>query len=120
MQEKSSAYKNDVDTTNRESIVSSEFAERDLAHIRNVLSHLEHSADSVRAAEIGTVISLSYWRTRLRAILAMPLLPMHIEKQAKDLLGRLDRLETLSPCAGTDGAAASSLPARRESGGHSQ
>ncbi|HKT93995.1 MAG TPA: hypothetical protein VJS18_17660 [Paraburkholderia sp.] len=85
--------------------MSSEFAERDLAHIRNVLSHLEHSADSIAAMETGTVVSLGYWRTRLRGILAMPLLPMHIEKQAKDLLGRLDRLET---------------PVHREAGGHSQ
>jgi len=30
-----------------------DFAERDLAHIGNVLGHLEHSADSVRAIEAG-------------------------------------------------------------------
>ncbi|WP_322032729.1 hypothetical protein [Paraburkholderia sp. J76] len=78
--------------------MSSEFAERDLAHIRNVLVHLEHSADSIRAKEKGTVVSLSYWRKRLEGILAMPLLPIHAEKQAKDLLARLDRLETPSSC----------------------
>lgn len=96
MQGKRIAYNNDVDTTYRDSIVSSEFAERDLAHIRTVLSHLEHSADSIRAKEKGTVVSLDYWRKRLRGILAMPLLPMHVEKQAKDLLARLDTLETPS------------------------
>jgi hypothetical protein len=77
--------------------VRNEFAERDLAHIRNVLSHLEHSTDSVRAMEKGTVVSPSYWRARVRAILAIPLLSMHVEKQAKDLLGRLDRLERIGP-----------------------
>ncbi|HTR07785.1 MAG TPA: hypothetical protein VMJ11_14285 [Paraburkholderia sp.] len=70
-----------------------EFAERDLAHIGNVLSHFEHSTDSVRAMGRGMVVNLSYWRARIQAILAMPLLSMHVEKQAKDLLGRLDRIE---------------------------
>jgi hypothetical protein len=84
--------------------VSDEFAERDLAHIRNVLSHLEHSADSVRAIETGAMVNLSYWRDRVRVILAMPLLPMHIEKQAKDLLARLDRIEKPGPCTGGDTA----------------
>lgn len=74
-----------------------EFAERDLAHIRNVLGHLEHSAESVRAMEQGTAINLSYWRTRVRAILAIPLLSTQVEQQAKDLLGRLDRLDRTGP-----------------------
>ncbi|MCP3728428.1 hypothetical protein M3I53_35875 [Paraburkholderia sp. CNPSo 3272] len=100
--------------------MSSEFVERDLAHIRNVLSHLEHSADDVRAMEKGTVVSLSYWRARVQGILAMSLLPMHIEKQAKDLLGRLDRLESATPCAGAACNGSSSLPAPRVAGGHSQ
>ena len=100
--------------------MSSEFVERDLAHIRNVLSHLEHSADDVRTMEKGTVVSLSYWRTRVQGILAMPLLPMHIERQARDLLGRLDRIETAAPCAGSAGDTGSSFPVHREAGGHSQ
>ena len=74
-----------------------EFAERDLVHIRNVLSHLEHSPDSVRAIEKAAVVNMSYWRGRVLAILAIPLLSMHVEKQAKDLLGRLDRLERSGP-----------------------
>jgi hypothetical protein len=87
--------------------VSDEFAERDLAHIRSVLTHLEHSADSVRAIETGAMVNLNYWRVRVQAILAMPLLPVHIEKQAKDLLSRLDRLERPGPSAGAGGDAAS-------------
>ncbi|MEX3962817.1 hypothetical protein AB4Y42_11460 [Paraburkholderia sp. EG286B] len=90
--------------------MSDEFAEKDLAHIRHVLSHLEHSADSVRAIETGAMVNLSYWRDRVRAILAMPLLPMHIEKQAKDLLARLDRIEKHGPCSAAGGAAASLFP----------
>ncbi|MCP3711662.1 hypothetical protein M3I54_32725 [Paraburkholderia sp. CNPSo 3274] len=85
--------------------MSDELAERDLAHIRNVLSHLEHSADSVRAVESGTVVNLSYWRARVHTILAIPLLPMHIEKQAKDLVNRLDRLENQGPCPKASGDA---------------
>jgi hypothetical protein len=69
------------------------FAERDLAHIRNVLSYLERSADYVRQTEPGAVVGLSYWRARVSAIVALPLLPMHIEAQAKQLLGRIDRLQ---------------------------
>jgi len=72
--------------------VGYDFAEKDLAHIGNVLGHLEHSADSVRAIEAGAVVGLDYWRARVNTILAMPLLPMHIERQAKDLLARLERL----------------------------
>ncbi|MEM5316716.1 hypothetical protein [Paraburkholderia sp. JHI869] len=91
--------------------MSDEFAERDLAHIRNVLTHLEHSADCVRAIETGAMVNLNYWRARVSAILAAPLLPLHIEKQAKDLLARLDRIERPRPCADAEGDAASSFPA---------
>ena len=93
MHEAGNGGNNGADIKNGETIVRDDFAERDLAHIRNVLSYLEHSADSVRAMEKGVVVNLSYWRGRVRAILAIPLLSMHVEKQAKDLLGRLDRLE---------------------------
>lgn len=92
---------------NEESIVSDVFAERDLAHIGNVLSYLEHSAESFRAMEKGAMVNLNYWRLRVRAIQATPLLPMHIEKQAKDLLDRLDRLERPGRCAGASGNSAS-------------
>ena len=47
--------------------------------------------------EKGTLLNLDYWRARVRAILGIPLLATHIEKQAKDLLGRLDRLERQGP-----------------------
>ncbi|WP_028207333.1 hypothetical protein [Paraburkholderia nodosa] len=91
--------------------MSDEFAERDLAHIGSVLSHLEHLADGVREIETGAMFNLNYWRDRVSAILAMPLLPMHIEKQAKDLLGRLDRLERPGPCTKASGGAESWFPA---------
>ncbi|NIE64190.1 hypothetical protein [Burkholderia sp. Ax-1719] len=74
--------------------MSFEFAERDLLHIRNVLGYLERSADFVRQTEVNAVVSLGYWRARVRAIQVMPQLPMHIDKQAKELLRRLDHLES--------------------------
>ena len=77
---------------NGESIVSHDFVEKDLAHIRNVLSHLEHSAGKLNACETRAAIDLHWWRARMQAILAMPLLPIHIERQARDLLSRLDQL----------------------------
>jgi hypothetical protein len=80
-------------TNNKESIVIHAFAEQDLAHIRNVLSYLERSADYVRQTEPGAVVSVSYWRARVSAIIALPLPPLHIEAQAKELLGRIDRLQ---------------------------
>jgi hypothetical protein len=73
--------------------VGYDFAEKDLAHIRNVLNYLEHSADFLRAYDSGTIIGVNYWRARIRTILAMPRLPIQIELQAIDLLGRLDHLE---------------------------
>ena len=54
-----SSKSNKPDTGNGKPIVSDEFAERDLAHIRNVLSHLEHAADSARAMGKGAVVNLS-------------------------------------------------------------
>jgi hypothetical protein len=74
--------------------VSYEFAERDLLHIRNVLGYLERSTDFVRQTEASAVVSLGYWRARVRSIQVMPHLPMHIDKQAKELLRRLDHLES--------------------------
>jgi hypothetical protein len=57
------------------------------------------------------MVNLHYWGDRVLGILAMPLLPIHIEKQAKDLLGRLDRLERPGRGAGAGSDAASLLPA---------
>jgi len=74
-------------------VVNYDFAERDIVHIQRVLTHLEHSTESVLALEASIVVSLRYWRARVHAILFMPLLPLHIEKQAKDLLGRVRNLE---------------------------
>jgi ABC-type hemin transport system substrate-binding protein len=78
--------------------VSYDFAEKDLAHIRQVLSHLEQSAAGVRIVENGPMASLDYWHARIRAILAMPTLSAHGQKQAKDLLARLERLKKLRRC----------------------
>ena len=79
-------------TKNGESIVSYDFVEKDLAHIRNVLNYLEHSAGNLHACETGATIDLHWWRARIQAVLATPLLPSHIERQARDLLVRLDHL----------------------------
>ena len=48
--------------------------------------------------QAGSVASLNYWRARVTTILAAPLLPMHIEKRARDVLGRLDRLDDSCRC----------------------
>lgn len=72
--------------------MSYDFVEKDLAHIRNVLNHLEHSAGNLHACKTGAAIDLHWWRARIQAVLAMPLLPIHIERQARDLLSRLDQL----------------------------
>jgi hypothetical protein len=76
-----------------ESNVSYEFVERDLAHIQNIIGLLERSIDSLQLMETGPVVSLTYWRTRVTTILATPSLPHHMEKQARELLGRLDCLD---------------------------
>ena len=83
--------------------MSHDFAEQDLAHIRNVVSHLEHAVEGADVMQAGSVASLNYWRARVTTILAAPLLPMHIEKQAKDVLRRLDRLDDASRCERTGG-----------------
>lgn len=76
--------------------MSHDFEEKDLAHIRNVLNHLEHPAGNLRTYETGALIDLHWWRARIQAVLAMPLLPAHIEKQASELLARLDQLRDQS------------------------
>ena len=78
--------------------MSNDFAEKDLAHIGNVLSHLEQSAVGGRVPETGPMTRLDYWQARVRAILAMPALPVHAQQQAKDLLARLDRLKGVRRC----------------------
>ncbi|QBR02994.1 hypothetical protein [Paraburkholderia pallida] len=79
--------------------MSYDFAEKDLAHIRHVLSHLEQSAAGVRILETGPMASLDYWQARIQAILVMPMLSTHAQKQAKELLGRLERLKDSRRCA---------------------
>ncbi|MCG5072190.1 hypothetical protein [Paraburkholderia tagetis] len=79
--------------------MSNDFAEKDLAHIGNVLCYLEQSAVGGRVPETGPMTRLDYWQARVRAILAMPALPVHAQQQAKDLLARLDRLKALRRCA---------------------
>ncbi|WP_028220362.1 hypothetical protein [Paraburkholderia oxyphila] len=79
--------------------MSYDFAEKDLAHICHVLSHLEQSAAGARIPETGPMANLDYWHARVRAILAMPMLSTHVQKQAKELLGRLERLKDSRRCA---------------------
>jgi hypothetical protein len=73
--------------------VSYDFAEKDLAHIRNVLNFLEHSNRNLGACDAGAGIGLHWWRARIQAILILPRLPLHIERQARALLRRVDELE---------------------------
>ena len=70
-----------------------DLAERDLAQIRNALSYLEHSAEFLRAYYSGAIVGVNDWQPRIRTVLAMPQLPIQIELQGIDLLGRLDHLE---------------------------
>lgn len=73
------------------------FAEQDLAHIGNVIRHFEHRLDDAGPADAGAVFGLDYWRARIQAILATPQLPFHIDRQARDLLRRLNQLKELPP-----------------------
>lgn len=75
-----------------ESDVSHALAEKDLAHIRAVLIHLEHRNDRISDDGTNGGISLDYWRSRIGAVLAIPLLPASLQKQSRALLERLDRL----------------------------
>lgn len=79
--------------------MSYDFAEKDLAHIGHVLSHLEQSAAGPRTFESGPMASLDYWQARVRAIMAIPTLSARALKQAKDLLERLERLKGVRRCA---------------------
>jgi hypothetical protein len=73
------------------------FAEQDLAHIGNVIKHFEHRVRDAGPVDAGAVFGLDYWRARIQAILATPQLPFHIDRQAKDLLRRLNLLDVLPP-----------------------
>ncbi|CAG9243399.1 hypothetical protein [Paraburkholderia unamae] len=87
--------------------MSYDYSEQDLVHIRHVVDHLEHEVEGARVAQNGSIASLNYWRARVTTILATPSLPMHVEKQARDLLGRLDCLCDARRGAGTGGNARS-------------
>lgn len=38
---------------------------------------------------------VNYWRSRVQEILAMPRVPFQLEKEARELLDRLNRLDAL-------------------------
>jgi hypothetical protein len=80
-------------TDNGDFVVSYDLVEKDLAHIRNVISFLEHSNRNLGACDAEAVIGLHWWRARIQAVLAMPRLPIHVERQARDMLCRLNELE---------------------------
>jgi hypothetical protein len=71
-----------------------DFAETDLAHLRDIVCHLEHSAHGGCAPDVGKALGVNYWRSRVQEILATPRVPIHLEKEARDLLDRLDRLNS--------------------------
>ncbi|CAB3803866.1 hypothetical protein LMG28688_05856 [Paraburkholderia caffeinitolerans] len=70
-----------------------DFAETDLAHIRHIVDHLEHSTRGGCVPDVDKAFGVNYWRARVQEILVMPRVPFHIEKEARDLLDRLDRLK---------------------------
>lgn len=72
--------------------------ENDLAHIRAVLNHLERRALEMSSNQPGREIGLDYWRARIGATLAMPMLPVYLRKQAEELLARLVPLDTRQQC----------------------
>ena len=72
-----------------------DFAETDLAHIRHIIDHLEHSTQGGCVSDADTAFGVNYWRTRVQEILTMPQVPFQLEKEAKELLDRLNRLDAL-------------------------
>jgi len=65
-------------------------AEKELNHINAAISHLEHLRAGGEIAPTSAVVQVDYWRTRIRAVLALPAIPGHIAKQGSVLLARLD------------------------------
>jgi hypothetical protein len=75
-------------------------AEQELAHIQTILRQLEHLDVGHKTTRASTVLQPDYWRTRIRAVLALPDTTRHIVDQGSELLARLDRLRA-APCAAT-------------------
>ena len=67
-------------------------AQKELDHINAVISHLEHRGARSEIAPTSAVVQVDYWRTRIRAVLALPSIPGHIAKQGSVLLARLDSI----------------------------
>lgn len=72
-----------------------DFAETDLAHIRHIVDHLEHSTHDGCVPDVDKAFGVNYWRSRVQEILAMPRVPFQLEKEARELLDRLNRLDAL-------------------------
>jgi peptidoglycan/xylan/chitin deacetylase (PgdA/CDA1 family) len=68
------------------------YAEKDLTHIQTMISELEYLDCGHNTAKANVVMQPDYWRTRIRAVLALPNISIHIQKQGSELLVRLDRL----------------------------
>ena len=67
-------------------------AQKELNHINAMISHLEHQGARGEMAPTSAVMQVDYWRTRIRAVLALPSMPGHIAKQGSVLLARLDSI----------------------------
>ncbi|RKT27532.1 hypothetical protein B0G69_3358 [Paraburkholderia sp. RAU2J] len=61
-----------------------------------MISELEYLDYGHNTAKTNVVMQPDYWRTRIRAVLALPNIPIHIQKQGSELLVRLDRLRVPS------------------------
>lgn len=67
-------------------------AEKDLAHVQTMISESEYLDHGHNTAKAHVVMQLDYWRTRIRAVLALPNIPIHIQKRGSGLMVSLDRL----------------------------
>jgi hypothetical protein len=72
--------------------MSRQHAEQELAHIQTILRQLEHLGVGHKTTQASPVLQPDYWRTRIRAVMALPDTTRHIVDQGSELLGRLDRL----------------------------
>lgn len=58
--------------------------DKDLAHIQTMISELEYLDHGHNTAKAHVAMQPDYWRTRIRAVLALPNIPTHIQKQVRN------------------------------------
>jgi hypothetical protein len=75
-------------------LTSHDHAQKELDHIKTIISHLEYQWAGHEFAPTSAVAQVNYWRTRICAVLALPDTPSRIAEQGVALLARLDRIHT--------------------------